>query len=88
MAESGAVPGGEARSLARARWALLFGNFVIACGVMAPAGTMNDLTRSLQVSVSLAGHLIAIGAAFDNVIAFIRNEAANIVNPEALKVLR
>ena len=63
MAESGAVPGGEARSLARARWALLFGNFVIACGVMAPAGTMNDLTRSLQVSVSLAGHLIAIGAA-------------------------
>ena len=28
------------------------------------------------------------GAAFDNVIAFIRNEPTNIVNPEALKVLR
>ncbi len=28
------------------------------------------------------------GAAFDNVIAFIRNEPANIVNPEAFKVLR
>ena len=28
------------------------------------------------------------GAAFDNVIAFIRNEPTNIVNPEALKVIR
>ena len=28
------------------------------------------------------------GAAFDNVIRFIANEPANLVNPEALKVLR
>jgi predicted MFS family arabinose efflux permease len=45
------------------RWALMFGNFVIGCGVMAVAGTLNDVSRSLQVSVSLAGQLIAIGAA-------------------------
>ena len=28
------------------------------------------------------------GAAFDNIINFIRNEPSNIINPEALKVLR
>lgn len=44
-------------------WALMFGNFVIASGVMATAGTLNDLARSLNVSVSLAGQLIAIAAA-------------------------
>lgn len=44
------------------RWALLSGNFVIGCGVMVVAGTLNDLSRSLQVSVALAGQLIAIGA--------------------------
>lgn len=48
--------------LARTRWALLFGNFVIGAGVMAVAGTLNDIARSLQVSVGLAGQLIAIGA--------------------------
>jgi predicted MFS family arabinose efflux permease len=46
-----------------ARWALLFGNFVIACGVMAAQGTLNDLARSLGVSIALAGQLIAIAAA-------------------------
>jgi predicted MFS family arabinose efflux permease len=46
-----------------ARWALMFGNFVIACGVMVVPGTLNDMARSLQVSVSLAGQLIAIAAA-------------------------
>ncbi len=45
------------------RWALLFGNFVIGCGVMAPAGTLNDMARSLQVSVAVAGQLITIAAA-------------------------
>ena len=45
------------------RWALMFGNFVIGCGVMTPAGTLNDLARSLDVSVALAGQLIAIAAA-------------------------
>ena len=45
-----------------ARWALMFGNFVIGCGVMSVAGTLNDLARSLGVSVALAGQLIAIAA--------------------------
>ena len=45
------------------RWALMFGNFVIGCGVMSVAGTLNDIARSLQVSVALAGQLIAIAAA-------------------------
>jgi predicted MFS family arabinose efflux permease len=45
------------------RWSLMFGNFVIGCGVMAPAGTMNDMAQSLQVSVPLTGQLIAIAAA-------------------------
>ncbi|MEO7337187.1 MAG: MFS transporter, partial [Caldimonas sp.] len=45
------------------RWALMFGNFVIGCGVMAPAGTLNDISRSLDVSIALAGQLIAIAAA-------------------------
>ena len=44
-------------------WTLMFGNFVIACGVMAAAGTLNDMARSLNVSVALAGQLIAIAAA-------------------------
>jgi predicted MFS family arabinose efflux permease len=45
------------------RWSLLFGNFVIGCGVMVVAGSLNDLARSLQVSVALGGQLIAIAAA-------------------------
>ena len=46
-----------------AGWALMFGNFVIGCGVMSVAGTLNDISRSLDVSVALAGQLIAIAAA-------------------------
>ena len=38
------------------------GNFVIGCGVMVVAGSLNDLTRSLQVSVALGGQLIAAAA--------------------------
>ena len=45
------------------RWALMFGNFVIGCGVMSVAGTLNDISHSLNVSVALAGQLIAIAAA-------------------------
>ena len=45
------------------RWALLFGNFVIGCGLMVVVGTLNDITRSLQVSVSLGGQLVSIAAA-------------------------
>ncbi|HEX6017263.1 MAG TPA: MFS transporter [Burkholderiaceae bacterium] len=52
----------DARALARSRWALLGGNFAIACGVMAPSGVMNDLVDSLQVSAAVAGQLITIGA--------------------------
>ena len=45
------------------RWALLFGNFVTGCGLMVVVGTLNDITRSLQVSVSLGGQLVSIAAA-------------------------
>lgn len=48
---------------AAARWSLLFGNFVIGSGVMAAQGTLNDLARSLDVSIALAGQLIAVAAA-------------------------
>ncbi len=44
------------------RWALLFGNFVTGCGFMVVVGTLNDITRSLHVSVSVAGQLVAIAA--------------------------
>lgn len=47
---------------ASARWALLFGNFVTGCGLMVVVGTLNDISRSLQVSVSAAGQLITIAA--------------------------
>ncbi|HSW22608.1 MAG TPA: MFS transporter [Burkholderiaceae bacterium] len=52
----------DARTVARSRWALLGGNFAIACGVMAPSGVMNDLVDSLQVTAAVAGQLITIGA--------------------------
>ncbi len=45
------------------RQALLFGNFVIGCGVMALVGVLNDLTANLHVPVSRGGQLIAISAA-------------------------
>lgn len=51
-----------AARLRSARWALLAGNFTIGCGVMVVAGSLNDLTRSLEVSVALGGQLIAIAA--------------------------
>ncbi|MED5619385.1 MFS transporter [Ideonella sp. BN130291] len=54
---------GAAAPTAALRWTLLYGNFVIGCGVMVVAGSLNDLTRSLQVSVALGGQLIAIAAA-------------------------
>ena len=40
---------------ASARWALLYGNFTIGCGVMVTAGALNDLVSSLQVSVAVGG---------------------------------
>src|SRR5436190_23403701 len=53
----------SAERLAAARWSLLFGNFAIGCGVLVVPGTLNDLSHSLDVSVPLAGQLIAIAAA-------------------------
>ena len=53
----------DALGLARVRWSLLFGNFVIGCGVMAVVGTLSDIARSLAVSVSAAGQLVAVAAA-------------------------
>ncbi|MBQ0931394.1 MFS transporter [Ideonella sp. 4Y16] len=49
-------------ALRRASWSLLAGNFAIGCGVMVVAGSLNDLTRSLQVSVAAAGQLITVAA--------------------------
>ncbi len=43
-------------------WALLCGNFVIATGVMAVPGTLNEISASLRVSIATAGQLISVGA--------------------------
>ena len=51
------------RARSRSRWALMFGNFVIGCGVMV-GGRHAERPRALaDVSVALAGQLIAIAAA-------------------------
>jgi predicted MFS family arabinose efflux permease len=42
--------------------ALLFGNFAIGCGVMVVPGAMNDIVRSLAVSVALGGQLVTVAA--------------------------
>jgi len=47
----------------RARWALLFGNFVIGTGVLAPAGLINELSSAFAVEIPKAGSLIGYGAA-------------------------
>jgi predicted MFS family arabinose efflux permease len=47
---------------AAAGWSLLYGNFAIGCGVMATAGTLNDLARDLKVGVAVAGQLTSVGA--------------------------
>ena len=62
-ASAGAAGARGAPLSAQLRWALMFGNFVIGCGVMCVAGTLNDIARSLDVSIALAGQLIAIAAA-------------------------
>jgi predicted MFS family arabinose efflux permease len=48
---------------ARARWALLFGNFVIGTGVLAPAGLINEISSAFAVGIPTAGSLIGYGAA-------------------------
>ena len=62
MAAPGAalpLAGGASSQL---RWALLAGNFAIGCGVMVVAGSLNDLVRSLQISVAAGGQLITVAA--------------------------
>ncbi len=49
-------------NLARARLALLAGNFAIGCGVMVVPGSLNDLVSSLKVSVAVGGQLITAAA--------------------------
>ncbi len=39
------------------------GNFAIGCGVMVVAGSLNDVVRSLQVSVPAGGQLITVASA-------------------------
>ena len=58
-----AAPAVSALRRRQVRWSLLFGNFVIGCGVMVVVGTLNDIARSLEVSVAVAGQLIAVAAA-------------------------
>jgi len=48
--------------VARARWALMGGNFAIACGVMAPSGSLNDVANSMSIAVAVAGQLSTVGA--------------------------
>lgn len=43
-------------------WALLFGNFVIATGVMIVGGVLNEISDAFRVSVPKAGQLISAGA--------------------------
>lgn len=43
-------------------WALLAGNFVIGSGVMVVAGTLNELSDSLNVEVATAGQLVTAAA--------------------------
>jgi MFS transporter, DHA1 family, inner membrane transport protein len=50
------------RSDAAARWALLFGNFVIGTGVLAPAGLINQLASAFVIDVVTVSTLIAYGA--------------------------
>lgn len=45
-----------------AQWALLLGNFAIGCGAMVVPGAMNDIVRSLAVSVALGGQLVTVAA--------------------------
>lgn len=52
-----------ARSQRAALWPLLFGNFIIGTGVMAPAGLITELSAAFAVDVAAVGSLIAWGGA-------------------------
>jgi len=59
---AGAAPQAAAHSLPRVLWPLMFGNIVIGSGVMVVAGTLNEISTSLRVSVATAGQLISASA--------------------------
>src|SRR3954462_14876185 len=42
--------------------ALMFGNIITGCSVLAPAGMLSELSRDLDVSIRAAGLLITFGA--------------------------
>ena len=46
----------------RALWALMVGNVVIGTGVMMVPGALNDISRSLDISIPQAGQLITAAA--------------------------
>ncbi len=43
-------------------WVLMFGNFVVACGVLVVPGMLDALARDLQISVPTAGTLLSVAA--------------------------
>ena len=49
-------------SLPHALWALMVGNVVIGTGVMMVPGALNDISRSLDISIPQAGQLITAAA--------------------------
>ena len=57
-----APPNPATTPLPKVLWPLLFGNFVIGTGVMIVPGTLNDISTSLAVSVSVGGQLITASA--------------------------
>ncbi len=61
-AENTSPPANDKAASNKLLWALLFGNFVIGTGIMLVPGTLNDISSSLQISISSAGQLITAGA--------------------------
>jgi predicted MFS family arabinose efflux permease len=58
-----AAPAQAAQDTHRAAlWALLYGNFVIGAGILAPAGLINELRLALHVDAATVGTLIGYGA--------------------------
>jgi len=56
------LPVPAARSQRALEWSLASGNFAIGCGVMVAAGSLNDLVRSLGVSVAVGGQLVSVAS--------------------------
>ncbi|QCB48246.1 MFS transporter [Hydrogenophaga sp. PAMC20947] len=52
----------QTTSLPHALWALMVGNVVIGTGVMMVPGALNDISRSLAISIPQAGQLITAAA--------------------------